>query len=55
MVEAGELELINSGIIFKVLFGSSLVEAMEAFTDLTKLVEAFGLETMLRYHVIQPN
>ena len=54
MVEAGELELINSGIIFKVLFGSSLVKVMEAFTDLTKLVEAFGLKTMLRYREIQP-
>ena len=54
MVEAGELELINSGLIVKVLFGSSLVEVMEAFTDLTKLVEAFGLETMLRYREIQP-
>ena len=35
-----------SGLIFKVHFGSSLVEAMEAFTDVTKLVEAIGLETM---------
>ena len=33
-----------SGLIFKTHFGSSWVEAMAAFTDMTKLVEAFGLE-----------
>ena len=36
-----------SGIIFKAHFRSSLIEAMEAFTDVTKLVEAFDLETVL--------
>ena len=36
-----------SGIIFKAHFGSSLVEAMEAFTDVTTLFEAFDLETVL--------
>ena len=29
-------------VIFKTHFGNSWVEAMEAFTDVTKLVEAFG-------------
>ena len=28
-------------------FGSSWVEAVEAFTDMTKLVEAIGLESVL--------
>ena len=46
MVEADELELIKSGIIFKMNFRSSWVEAVEAFTDVTKLVEAFGLESV---------
>ena len=42
------VELIKiSGLIFKAAIGSSLVEAMEAFTDMTKLVEAFGLEEVL--------
>ena len=40
MVEAGELEIIKFRYNF---FGSSWAEAMEAFTDVTKLVEAFGL------------
>ena len=34
------------GIIFKAHFRSSLVEATEAITDVTKLVEAFGLESV---------
>ena len=38
------LLLSKSGLIFKTHFGSSLVEAMEAFTDVTKLSEAFGCE-----------
>ena len=33
--------------MFKTHFGSSWVEAMEAFTEVTKLVEAIGLETVL--------
>ena len=31
-------------------FSSSWFEAMEAFTDNTKLAEAFGIETMLWCH-----
>ena len=30
-------------------FVSSWVKVMEAFTDVTKLVEAFGLENVLRF------
>ena len=41
------LSYSKSGLIFKTQFGSSLVEAMEGFTDVTKIVEAFGLKTML--------
>ena len=37
----------------KMHFRSSWVEAMEAFTDVTKLVEAFSLETVLWCHEIQ--
>ena len=44
MVEAGELELIN----FKTHFRSSWVEAMEAFIEVTKLVE----ETSFLFHFI---
>ena len=47
MVEAGELELIKSGMIFKIHFRSSWVEAMGALNELTKLAEAIGLETAL--------
>ena len=45
MVEAGELELIKSGIILKNTKGVLVdwVEAMEAFSEMTKLVEVFDL------------
>ena len=47
MVEAGVLELIKIMYNFKIHFRSSWVKAIEAFTDMNKLVEAFGLETVL--------
>ena len=47
MVEAGELELIKIRYNFKMHFGSSWVEAMKAFTYVTKLVESFKLEEVL--------
>ena len=42
MVEAGELELIKIIYLykFKIHFRSSWVKAMEAFNEVTKLVEA---------------
>ena len=46
MFEVGEVSKSKSklGIIFRTHFGSSWVEAVEAFTDVTTLVEAFSLE-----------
>ena len=44
MVEAGDLELINISYNFQNHFRSSWVEAMNEFTEVTKLVEEFGLE-----------
>ena len=35
------------GMRFKTHFRSSFVEGMEAFIEVTKLVEAFGLDTWL--------
>ena len=37
----------KSGIIFKTHFGSLWVEVVEVFTNVTKLVEAFGLKEVL--------
>ena len=48
MVEAGELELIKSGMIFKTYFRSSWGEAMEAFIEVTKLIEAISFLFKLR-------
>ena len=45
MVEVGELELIKIRYNLKTHFSSSRVVAMEIFTEVTKLIEAFGLET----------
>ena len=41
------VKLSNIKYNFKAHIGSSLVKAMEAFTDVTKLVEEFGLKTVL--------
>ena len=38
------IQLAGVGSIFNTHFGRSCVEAMEAFTDVTELVEEFGLE-----------
>ena len=49
LVEAEELELMKSELSFKTHFGSSCtkpwVEVMEAFTDVTKLVETSEIPT----------
>ena len=47
MVEVCELELIKIWYNFQNATHFLLVEAMESFTDVTKLVEAFCLETVL--------
>ena len=47
MVEAGKLELIKIRYNLQNTLQSSCIEAMDAFTDMTKLVEAFGIETVL--------
>ena len=50
-VEAEELELIQIRSNFQNAIWEFWVEALEAFTDVTKLVEAFGLETVLLCHI----
>ena len=47
IVKAGELESIKIRYNFQIALREFWVEAMEAFTDVIKLVEAFGLETVL--------
>ena len=43
MVEAGEIELIKIRYDFQNTFQKFLVEAMKAFTGVTKIVESIGL------------
>ena len=47
IVEEGELELIKIRYNFQYALQEFLGQTMEVFTDVTKLVEAFGLETVL--------